>query len=54
MCKSLKTDTGSSDSVFAANCQYKSEKENWVNSSQKMLASWILGVSVFRKIVKQT
>ena len=48
--KNLKTGTGSSYSVFAANYQYKSQKGNWVNPSQKMLASWIQGVSVLRNM----
>ena len=43
--KNLKTGTGSSYSILAANYQYKSKKGNLVNPSQKMLASWIQGVS---------
>ena len=39
--KNLKTGTGSSYSILAANYQYKSKKGNLVNPSQKMLASWI-------------
>ena len=42
--KNLKTGTGSSYSILAANYQYKSKKGNMVNPSQKMLASWIQGV----------
>ena len=48
--KNLKTGTGSSYSVLAANYQYKSKKGNMVNPSQKMLASWIQGVSVLRNM----
>ena len=48
--KNLKTGTGSSYSILAANYQYKSKKGNLVNPSQKMLASWIQGVSVLRNI----
>ena len=48
--KNLKTGTGSSYSILAANYQYKSKKGNMVNPSQKMLASWILGVSVLRNM----
>ena len=36
--------------VWAANYQYKSKKGNLVNPSQKMLASWIQGVSVLRNM----
>lgn len=46
--KNLKTGTGSSYSILASNYQYKSQKGNWVNPSQKMLSSWIQGVSVLR------
>ena len=48
--KNLKTGTGSSYSMLAANYQYKSKKGNMVNPSQKMLASWIQGVSVLRNM----
>ena len=48
--KNLKTGTGSSYSILAANYQYKSSKGNLVNPSQKMLASWIQGVSVLRNM----
>lgn len=48
--KNMKTGVGSSYSIFAANYQYKSKKGNWVNPSQKMLASWIQGVSVLRNM----
>ena len=48
--KNLKTGTGSSYSILAANYQYKLKKGNLVNPSQKMLASWIQGVSVLRNI----
>ena len=48
--KNLKTGTGSSYSILATNYQYKSKKGNWVNPSQKMLASWIQGVSVLRNM----
>ena len=48
--KNLKTGTGSSYSILAANYQYKSKKGSLVNPSQKMLASWIQGVSVLRNI----
>lgn len=48
--KNLKTGTGSSYSILAANYQYKSKKANSVNPSQKMLASWIQGVSVLRNM----
>ena len=48
--KNLKTGTGSSYSILAANYQYKSKKGNLVNPSQKMLASWIQGVSVLRNM----
>lgn len=48
--KNLKTGTGSSYSILAANYQYKSKKGNLVNPSQKMLASWIQGVSVLPPI----
>ena len=48
--KNLKTGTGSSYSILAANYQYKSEKGNLVNPSQKMLTSWIQGVSVLRNM----
>ena len=36
--------------VWAANYQHKSKKGNLVNPSQKMLASWIQGVSVLRNM----
>lgn len=48
--KNLKTGSGSSYSILAANYQYKSKKGNLVNPSQKMLASWIQGVSVLRNM----
>lgn len=48
--KNLKTGTGSSYSILAANYQYKSKKGNLVNPSQKMLTSWIQGVSVLRNM----
>ena len=48
--KNLKTGTGSSYSILAANYQYKSKKGNLVNPSQKMFASWIQGVSVLRNM----
>ena len=48
--KNLKTGTGSSYSILAANYQYKSKKGNLVNPSQKMLTSWIKGVSVLRNM----
>ena len=48
--KNLKTGTGSSYSILATNYQYKSEKGNLVNPSQKMLALWIQGVSVLRNM----
>ena len=48
--KNLKTGTESSYSIFAANYQYKSKKGNLVKPSQKMLASWIQGVSVLRNM----
>ena len=48
--KNLKTGIGSSYSILAANYQYKSKKGNQVNPSQKMLASWIQGVSVLRNM----
>ena len=48
--KNLKTGPGSSYSILATNYQYKSKKENLVNPSQKMLASWIQGVSVLRNM----
>lgn len=35
---------------LATNYQYKSKKENLVKPSQKMLASWIQGVSVLRNM----
>ena len=44
--KNLKTGTGSSYSILAANYQYKSKKGNLVNPSQKMLASRILPPSM--------
>ena len=46
----MKTGTGSSYSILAANYQYKSKKGNLVNPSQKMLTSWIKGVSVLRNM----
>lgn len=46
----LKTGTGSSYSILAANYQYKSTRGNLVNPSQNMLASWIQGVSVLRNM----
>ena len=48
--KNLKTGTGSSYSILAANYQYKSKKGNLVNPSQKMLTSWIQGVSILRNM----
>ncbi len=48
--KNLKTGTGSSYSILAANYQYKSKKGNLVNPLQKMLVSWIQGVSVLRNM----
>lgn len=48
--KNLKTGTGSSYSILAANYPYKSKKGNLVNPSQKMFASWIQGVSVLRNM----
>ena len=48
--KNLKTGAGSSYSILAANYQYKSKKGNLANPSQKMLASWIQGVSVLRNM----
>lgn len=48
--KNLKTGTGSSYSILAANYQYVSKKGNQVNPSQKMLASWVQGVSVLRNM----
>lgn len=48
--KNLKTGIGSSYSILASNYQYKSQKGNSVNPSQKMLTSWIQGVSVLRNI----
>lgn len=48
--KNLKTGSGSSYSIFATNYQYKSKKENLVNPSKKMLASWIQGVSILRNM----
>lgn len=48
--KNLKTGIGSSYSILAANYQYKSKKGNLVNPSQKMLTSWIQGVSALRNM----
>lgn len=48
--KNLKTGTGSSYSVLAANYQYKSQKGNLVNLSKKMFTSWIQGVSILRNM----
>ena len=48
--KNLKTGNGSSYSILASNYKYKSSKGNLVNPSQKMLASWIQGVSVLRNM----
>lgn len=48
--KNLKTGTGSSYSVLAANYQYKSQKGNLVNPSKKMFTSWIQGVSILRNM----
>ena len=48
--KNLKTGAGSSYSILAANYQYKSKKGNLVKPSQKMLTSWIQGVSVLRNM----
>lgn len=48
--KNLKTGTGSAYSILAANYRYKSRKGNLVNPSQKMLASWVQGVSVLRNM----
>ena len=46
----MKTGTGSSYSILASNYQYRSKKGNLVKPSQKMLASWIQGVSVLRNM----
>lgn len=48
--KNLKTGVGSSYSILAANYRYRSKKGNSVNPSQKMLASWVQGVSVLRNM----
>ncbi|MBE7056870.1 MAG: Abi family protein [Ruminococcaceae bacterium] len=48
--KNLKTGTGSSYSILATNYRYKSQKGNLVNPSQKMLTSWIQGISVLRNM----
>lgn len=48
--KNLKTGTGSSYSILAANYQYKSKKGNLINPSQKMLASWIQSISALRNM----
>lgn len=48
--KNLKTGTGSAYSILAANYQYISKKGNLVNPSQKMLTSWIQGVSILRNM----
>ncbi|MDO4293451.1 MAG: Abi family protein [Eubacteriales bacterium] len=48
--KNLKTGAGSSYAILAANYQYTSKKGNPVNPSQKMLASWVQGVSVLRNM----
>lgn len=48
--KNLKTGSGSSYSILAANYQYTSKKGNLVNPSQKMFASWVQGVSVLRNM----
>ena len=48
--KNLKTGGGSSYSILATNYQYTSKKGNQVNPSQKMLASWVQGVSVLRNM----
>jgi len=48
--KNLKTGTGSSYSILSSNYQYRSKKGNLVKPSQKMLASWIQGVSVLRNM----
>ncbi len=48
--KNLKTGSGSSYSILASNYKYKSKKGNFINPSQKMLASWIQSVSVMRNI----
>lgn len=48
--KNLKTGVGSSYSILAANYQYISQKGNLVKPSQKMLASWVQGVSVLRNM----
>lgn len=48
--KNLKTGTGSTYSILAANYQYTSKKGNLVNPSQKMFASWVQGVSVLRNM----
>ena len=47
--KNLKTGTGSSYSILASNYQYRSKKGNLVNPSQKILTSWIQGVSVLQQ-----
>lgn len=48
--KNLKTGTGSSYSILAANYQYKSKKGNLVNPSKKMFTSWIQSVSILRNM----
>lgn len=48
--KNLKTGPGSFYAALATNYQYKSKKGNSVNPSQKMLASWVQGVSVLRNM----
>lgn len=48
--KNLKAGTGSSYSILATNYQYKSKKGNVVTPSQKMLTSWIQGVSILRNM----
>ena len=44
--KNLKTGAGSSYFILASSYQYKSKKGNLVKPPQKMLTSWIQGVSV--------
>ena len=48
--KNLKTGIGSAYSMLASNYQYTSKKENLVNPSQKMFASWVQAVSILRNM----
>ena len=48
--KNLKTGAGSTYTNLAGNYKYTSKKGNLVNPSQKMLTSWIQGVSVLRNM----